>query len=193
MKYSLPELTYKFTDLEPYIDGKTMEIHYGKHHRTYVDKLNLVLDKYPKLADRKLEDLLLKLNALDMDEKDRSMLRNNAGGHLNHTLYWSVMGKVKSPDLKLIDRITKKFGSVDEFKKLLSETALNHFGSGWAWLVDDDKKDLAVYSTPNQDSPYLHGHTPIIGLDVWEHAYYLKYQNRRVEYIENWWNVLKLV
>jgi superoxide dismutase, Fe-Mn family len=193
MKYTLPKLAYSFADLEPFIDAKTVEIHYTKHHQTYTDKLNAVLEKYPKLADRKLEELLLNLSSLDMPDKDRTMLKNNAGGYLNHNLYFGIMGKTKMPDTKLTDRIKGKFGSVDMFKKLLGETAVNHFGSGWAWLVENGQKELEIVETANQDSPYLKGLTPVIGLDVWEHAYYLKYQNRRAEYVENWWNVLKLL
>jgi Fe-Mn family superoxide dismutase len=115
------------------------------------------------------------------------------GGHVNHAFFWTIMGPKKNPDKLLIDRITKKFGSVDAFKKLFTDAAVGHFGSGWAWLVENEKKDLELYTTPNQDSPYLSGHTPLITLDLWEHAYYLKYQNRRAEYVANWWNVLKLL
>lgn len=193
MKYQLPKLNYSYESLEPYIDAKTVEIHYTKHHQTYIDKLNTVLEKYPGLLDRTLEDLMKNLPSLDMEEKDRTILKNNGGGHLNHSLYWEVMGKEKEVDENLVKRITDTFGSVEEFKELFSNAAISHFGSGWAWLVEDESKNLKVYSLPNQDSPYLTGHTPIICLDVWEHAYYLKYQNRRAEYVKNWWNVLKLI
>lgn len=193
MKYQLPKLNYSYDGLEPYIDAKTVEIHYTKHHQTYIDKLNAVLEKYPKLAGRSLEDLIKNLLSLDMKEKDRMMLKNNEGGHLNHSLYWEIMGKEKNADENLVKRIEDAFGSVEEFKETFSNTAISHFGSGWAWLVEDENNDLKVYSLPNQDSPYLTGHTPIIALDVWEHAYYLKYQNRRAEYVKNWWNVLKIL
>jgi superoxide dismutase, Fe-Mn family len=193
MKYSLPKLPYQYSGLEPFIDAKTVEIHYTKHHQTYVDKLNAVLENYPELADQKLEVMLSNLKTLKMNENDKIAFKNSAGGHLNHSLYWSNMDRTKSIDNELNQRIIKTFGSLEIFKKLLGEAALNRFGSGWGWLVETPKKELLIYSTPNQDSPYLNGDTPIIGLDVWEHAYYLKYQNRRAEYIENWWKVLKLV
>lgn len=192
MKYILPKLNYSYEDLEPYIDRQTMEIHYTKHHLGYIDKLNAVLDKYPKIADRNLEDLMKNLMNLDMDEIDRTILKNNGGGHLNHTLFWEIMGKEKDIDEDLVMGIKDSFGSIEEFKEIFSNTAVSRFGSGWAWLVTDPDGKLEVCSLPNQDSPYLTGHTPIIGLDVWEHAYYLKYQNRRAEYVKNWWNVLKL-
>jgi Fe-Mn family superoxide dismutase len=192
MTYTLPELPYKFSDLEPYIDAKTVEIHLTKHTQAYVDKLNAVLVKYPVLAGTKLEELLVKLKTLTMDEADRTALRNNAGGYLNHSLYFRSMGKVKTPELNLTGRVVKTFGSIDTLKKTMNDAAMTRFGSGWAWLVENNHQELEVYSTPNQDSPYLNGHTPLIALDVWEHAYYLKYQNRRAEYLENWWNVFTL-
>ena len=169
-----------------------MEIHYTKHHQAYVDNLNKALDKYPEISEEKLEILLGKIDSLQMDEKDKKMLRNHGGGHLNHSLFWQIMSTNKEIDEILTEELKKEFGSIEEFKKLFTQTATVHFGSGWAWLVRNGQGKLQVYSLPNQDSPYLSGHTPIIGLDVWEHAYYLKYQNRRPEYIENWWKVLKL-
>lgn len=193
MKYSLPKLPYSYDALEPYIDAKTMEIHYTKHHQIYVDKLNAVLDKYPEFADQKLEELMMNLNKMEIDEIDKKMIRNHGGGHLNHSFFWNIMDKEKSIDQSLIERINKTFSSVESFKKQFETTAANHFGSGWAWLVEDKNGNLEICSLPNQDSPYLMGHKPVIGLDVWEHAYYLKYQNRRAEYIKNWWNVLKLI
>jgi superoxide dismutase, Fe-Mn family len=193
MTYSLPVLPYGYGDLEPYIDAKTMEVHYTKHHQTYVDKLNSVIGKYPNLSNEKLPNLLMKLSSLEMDEKDKNIFRNNAGGHLNHTQFWNILNPKNIVDTKLVNRIKTSFGSLDEFKKLFTDTALNHFGSGWGWLVEDKQSKLSIYSTPNQDSPYLNGHTPLIGIDVWEHAYYLKYQNRRMEYIENWWKVVKMI
>lgn len=193
MKHTLPPLPYSYDALEPYIDAKTMEIHHTKHHQAYVDKLNAALEKYPELQEKPLEDLLKDLNSLGIDEKDKTAIRNHGGGHLNHSLFWQIMGPVKDLNDVLMREIADDFGSIEEFKKLFTEAAANHFGSGWAWLVKDDSGKLEIYSLPNQDSPYLKGHTPIIGLDVWEHAYYLKYQNRRPEYIESWWNVLKLI
>ncbi|OGG01393.1 superoxide dismutase [Candidatus Gottesmanbacteria bacterium RBG_16_52_11] len=193
MKYSLPKLPYAYDALEPHIDAKTMEIHHTKHHQAYIDKLNAVLEKYPKLADAGLSDLMRGLEKLDMSPPDRKILQNHGGGYLNHSLFWTIMGPQKEPDKNLISRISQTFGSVAAFTEKFTETATNHFGSGWAWLVDDGTGKLDVYSLPNQDSPYLRGHTPVLGLDVWEHAYYLKYQNRRAEYIKSWWNVLKLL
>lgn len=193
MKYELPKLEYGYDSLEPYIDAKTMEIHRAKHHQAYIDKLNAVLEKYPDLADKKLEDLLKDLPSLAMEEGDRTTLKNNGGGHLNHALFWQIMSPQKQIDAALANEIAKTFNSMEEFKKLFNDTATKHFGSGWAWLVRDESNVLKVYSLPNQDSPLSKGHAPIIGLDIWEHAYYLKYQNRRAEYIENWWNVLKLL
>lgn len=193
MKYQLPQLSYSYNALEPHIDAQTMEIHHTKHHQAYVDNLNNVLEKYPDISEQKLEDLLGKIDSLQMDEKDKKMLRNHGGGHLNHSFFWEIMGPKKEIDEKLTEELKKDYGSIDEFKKLFTQAAITHFGSGWAWLVRNKEGKLQVYSLPNQDSPYLSGHTPIIGIDVWEHAYYLKYQNRRAEYIENWWKVLKLL
>ncbi len=193
MKYSLPPLPYPYDGLEPYIDAKTMEIHHTKHHQGYVDKLNAVLEKYPDLQEKPLEDLLKGLDALKIDEKDKTAIKNHGGGHLNHSLFWQIMGPTKESNQSLVTEIEKEFGSVDEFKKQFTEIAATLFGSGWAWLARDENGKLHLHGMPNQDSPYLHGHTPIIGLDIWEHAYYLKYQNRRAEYIEAWWNVLKLI
>ncbi len=192
MKYQLPRLNYSLDALEPYIDAKTVEIHYSKHHQTYVNNLNTVLDKYPELEEKSLEELLKNFSNLSIDEKDKNFFRNNAGGILNHNLYWEIMGPKKNIDEILVSGVKKEFGSVEEFKKLFTEVATKQFGSGWAWLVKDNDGKLLVYSLPNQDSPFLKNHIPIIALDVWEHAYYLKYQNRRVEYIENWWNIFKL-
>lgn len=189
----LPKLSFSFDALEPYIDTKTMEIHYTKHHQSYIDKLNSVLDKYDDIEKIPVEDLLRNISSLGVDDNDRRIIRNHGGGHINHTFFWSILGKNKNPDNILVQKITKKFGSIDKFKEIFSQTAINHFGSGWVWLAEDKTKNLDIYSTPNQDSPYLSNHTPLIGLDVWEHAYYLKYQNRRAEYVKNWWNVLKII
>ncbi|GBD33961.1 Superoxide dismutase [Mn] [bacterium HR34] len=193
MKYTLPQLPYSYDALEPYIDATTMEIHHTKHHQAYIDKVNPILTKYPEFENKTLEEILRDLNNLNIDEKDKIIIRNHGGGTINHNLFWQIMGPQKEVDENLKKEVEETFGGVEEFKKIFSETALNHFGSGWAWLVKDENGKLKVYSLPNQDSPYLLGHIPIIGLDVWEHAYYLQYQNRRAEYIQNWWNVLKLL
>lgn len=193
MKYTLPQLPYDYNALEPYIDAKTMEIHHTKHHQIYIDKLNGVLEKYPDLENFTLEELLKRIKGLKVEEPDRKMIQNHGGGHLNHSFFWTIMGPAKEIDEKLVADINATFGSVDEFKKSFSEAAVKVFGSGWAWLVRDADAKLKIIGMPNQDSPLMEGLTPVIGLDVWEHAYYLKYQNRRPEYIENWWKVLKLL
>ena len=193
MKHTLPKLTYAYDALEPYIDKETMELHHTKHHQTYIDKLNLALEKYPDLADKPVEELLKNLKTLAVDETDRTAIRNHGGGHANHSLFWQIMGPKKETDKKLVTGINSTFGSIENFKKEFTQTASTLFGSGWAWLARDEAGKLHLHAMPNQDSPYLHGHTPVIGLDVWEHAYYLKYQNQRPDYIEAWWNVLKLI
>lgn len=193
MRYTLPQLPYPYNALEPHVDARTMEIHHTKHHQGYIDKLNLVLQKYPAFSKKPLEELLKGLPKLKMDETDKTLLKNHGGGHLNHAFFWEIMGPQKNIDDALVKDIEKTFNSLENFKKTFSQTALSHFGSGWAWLVRDTTGKLLVYSLPNQDSPLLKGHTPVIGLDIWEHAYYLKYQNRRADYIDSWWNVLKLI
>ncbi|QQS44294.1 superoxide dismutase [Candidatus Roizmanbacteria bacterium] len=192
MSYQLPDLPYDFSALEPHIDSRTMEIHHGKHHAAYVAKLNAVVEKYPELQGKELIDLMKDFESLSISEADKTAFRNNGGGHLNHSLFWEIMGPEKEIDEGLTERIKSTFGSVDSFKEEFSNAAANRFGSGWAWLVDSNG-ELKIYSTPNQDSPYMQGDTPIIGLDVWEHAYYLKYQNLRPDYIKAWWNVLKVL
>ena len=193
MKYELPKLTFTYDALEAYIDAKTMEIHYTKHHQAYIDKLNAALEKYPELADKSVEDLLRNLDSLKVDDADRTAIKNHGGGHVNHSLFWQLLDPSNSKDEKLVKDITAAFGSVEEFKKQFTDTAIKLFGSGWAWLARDEAGKLHLHALPNQDSPYLHGHTPVIGLDVWEHAYYLKYQNKRPDYIAAWWNILKLI
>jgi len=167
-----------------------MEIHLTKHHNAYVTNLNAALEKHPELQAVDIETLLRNINSVP--EEIRTAVRNNGGGHANHSLFWTIMGPNAggTPTGELAEAINKAFGSFDAFKELFSRAAATRFGSGWAWLVVDGFGKLAVYSTANQDSPYMDGHTPILGLDVWEHAYYLKYQNRRPEYINNWWNVV---
>ncbi len=193
MKHQLPKLNYDYNALEPYIDARTMEIHYAKHHQAYIDKLNEVMEKYPALQDVPVDDLLRNLPAIQMDESDKKIVQNHGGWHANHTLFWSIMGPEKEIDEKLVEDIKRDFGSIDEFKKQFTAVAVGHFGSGWAWLACDENNKLLVYSLPNQDSPHLKGHTPLIGLDLWEHSYYLLYQNRRADYVNNWWNVLKVI
>ncbi|MGB0757730.1 MAG: superoxide dismutase [Patescibacteria group bacterium] len=193
MPFTLPELPYAYDALEPHIDAKTMEIHHTKHHQGYTDKLNATLEKYPELAEQGIEELLKNIETLAVDEADRVSIRNNGGGYANHALFWDIMGTEKQVDDDLMTKITETFGSIDDFKKLFSDTAAKRFGSGWAWLVMNADGQLEVYSTANQDSPLMQGHKPIIGLDVWEHAYYLNYQNKRPDYIENWWSVLRVL
>lgn len=192
MKYQLPNLPYEYNALEPHIDAQTMEIHHTKHHQAYIDKLNTVTEKHAELQTKDLKELMMNFDSLSIPEADKTMFRNNGGGHLNHSFFWEIMGAQKEINEELVEKIKTKFGSVDTFKDEFTQAAVNRFGSGWAWLVDNNG-ELELYSTPNQDSPYLKGHTPLIGLDVWEHAYYLKYQNKRPEYVSHWWNVLKLI
>jgi Fe-Mn family superoxide dismutase len=188
--YSLPQLPYSYDALEPYIDKMTMEIHHTKHHQAYINNLNSALEKYSEFHNLELEEMLKNLNQLP--EEIRTAVRNNGGGHYNHTLFWEIMrpNSGGEPKGKLKEEIEKNFGSFEEFKKLFSETAIKHFGSGWAWMVITTDKKLKVYSLLNQDNPLMNGDIPIMGIDVWEHAYYLKYQNRRAEYIEAWWHVV---
>ena len=190
-RHTPPPLPYDYAALEPYIDAQTMQIHHGKHHQAYVNNLNAALDKHPELSPWSLEDLLRKIN--QVPEDIRTAVRNNGGGHHNHSLFWTIMGPPSEtggePGGALADAITKTFGSVVKFKELLSAAATGRFGSGWAWLVVSGGS-LQVLSTANQDSPLMDGKVPILGLDVWEHAYYLKYQNRRPDYIAAWWSVV---
>ena len=187
MKHILPKLPYAYDALEPYIDAKTMEIHYTKHHQTYVDKLNSALEKHSNLQGKDVNELLKEINSIPEDIK--LAVRNHGGGHSNHSLFWQLLKKNVKFEGKIAQAITKEFGSFEEFKKKFSETAMNRFGSGWAWLVVHNGK-LEIYNTANQDSPLIVGRIPILGLDVWEHAYYLLYQNRRAEYISAFFNVI---
>lgn len=188
--FTLPKLTYAYDALEPHIDAQTMEIHHTKHHQTYVDKLNAALKDHPELAAKTVEQLVKEIDVVP--EAIKTAVRNHGGGHANHSLFWTVIGPQTDaqPDGTLADEMSKEFGSFDAFKEKFVTAATNQFGSGWAWLVVTKDKKLAVYSLPNQDSPYMQGDTPIFGLDVWEHAYYLKYQNRRPEYITAFWGVV---
>ena len=189
MAHTLPALPYAYDALEPYIDARTMEIHHTKHHQAYITNLNAALDKHPELHDRPLEALLREINSVPEDI--RTAVRNHGGGHLNHSLFWKWMGPNAGgePTGDLATAIASAFGSFAAFKEQFSAAAAARFGSGWAWLVVS-KGTLKVYSTANQDSPLMDGDIPVLGIDVWEHAYYLKYQNRRPEYIQNWWNVV---
>ena len=189
MAFELPNLPYAFDALEPHIDARTMEIHHGKHHAGYVAKLNAALEKHPDSQKQSLETLLGNINAVP--DAIRTAVRNNGGGHANHSLVWTVMkpGGGGEPGGALGKAIGSAFGSFDAFRQRFSDAAATRFGSGWAWLVVAGGA-LAVESTPNQDSPLMEGKLPILGLDVWEHAYYLKYQNRRPDYIQAWWNVV---
>ena len=188
-RHMLPPLPYEYAALEPHIDAQTMQIHHGKHHQAYVNNLNAALDKHPELFQWTLEDLLRKINQIPEDI--RTAVRNNAGGHHNHSLFWTIMGPKGSgePTGALADALKKTFGGIDKLKEQLAAAATSRFGSGWAWLVVSGGK-LEVVSTANQDSPLMDGKVPILGLDVWEHAYYLKHQNRRPDYIAAWWNVV---
>lgn len=194
MAFVLPELNYEYDALEPVIDAQTMELHHGKHHAGYVDKLNAALDASPdkSLAEMSIDELLRHLEHFD-GELDKQAVINHGGGHANHSLFWEIMqpGGASYPNDELKKALHDQFGGLEQFKTQFANEATARFGSGWAWLVLDDKtKQLGVLSTANQDSPVLRGKTPILGLDVWEHAYYLNYQNRRAEYVEKWWEVV---
>jgi Fe-Mn family superoxide dismutase len=190
MAFELPPLPYDYKALEPHIDARTMEIHYTKHHNGYVTKLNAAIEGKGDLASQSIEQLLG--NIKSVPENIRQAVINNGGGHANHTLFWQIMGPGKGgePTGGVADAIKSTFGDFPSFKEQFSSTAATRFGSGWAWLVVDGAGKLACYSTANQDSPLMQGHRPILGLDVWEHAYYLHYQNRRPDYIKAWWNTV---
>jgi Fe-Mn family superoxide dismutase len=190
MPFTLPALPYALDALEPSIDKMTMEIHHGKHHATYVTNLNKALESAPDLAGKSLEDLLAH-NCAAAPEAIRTAVRNNGGGHINHSMFWQIMGPKAGgqPGGTLATAISSTFGSFDGFKEKFFAAAMGRFGSGWAWLIASNGK-LEITSTANQDSPVMEGKHPVLGLDVWEHAYYLKYQNRRVEYVGAWWNVV---
>ncbi len=190
MAFELPPLPYDKSALEPSIDAQTMEIHHDKHHAAYVNNLNKALEGHADLQGKSLDDLLKSIDSLP--ENIRTAVRNNAGGHSNHTMFWQIMGPGKggAPSGALADAINKAFGSFDNFKTQFAAAAAGRFGSGWAWLIATPDGSLSITSTPNQDSPIMEGKKAILGLDVWEHAYYLKYQNRRPDYIAAWWNVV---
>lgn len=190
MAFELPALPYDKAALEPHIDARTMEIHHGKHHAAYVNNLNKALESAPELQNLSIEDLLRGLSSVP--ENIRPAVRNNGGGHANHTLFWELMtpGGSSSPTGDVANAINAAFGSFDNFKAQFKTAATGRFGSGWAWLVAAPDGTVSITSTPNQDTPVMDGQKPILGLDVWEHAYYLNYQNRRPDYVDAWWNVV---
>ena len=189
MAFTLPPLPYDFSALEPHIDAKTMEIHHGKHHQTYVNNLNAAIDKAPELANKSLDDLMRNVNTAP--EAVRTAIRNNGGGHWNHSMFWQIMSPNAGgePGGNLGNAIRSACGDFAKFREQFSAAGVGRFGSGWAWLINNGGK-LSIGSTPNQDNPLMEGQKAVLGLDVWEHAYYLKYQNRRPDYIQAWWNVV---
>ena len=190
MAYQVPPLPYDYSALEPYIDAQTMTLHHDKHHGAYVSNLNAAIEKHPQLASKSVEDLLRDINSVPEDI--RTAVRNNGGGHMNHSMFWQIM-KPKGggpPSGRVGEEIKKTFGSFEDFQKQFNDTGTKRFGSGWVWLVRSKAGKLEVISTANQDNPIMDGHHSIMGNDVWEHAYYLKYQNRRPEYLAAWWNVV---
>ncbi len=189
MAFTLPPLPYDSSALEPHIDAKTMETHHGKHHQAYVNNLNAAIEKAPELAKKSLDDLMKNVNTLP--EGVRTAIRNNGGGHWNHSMFWQIMAPKAGgePGGKLGDAIRRAFGDFAKFREQFAAAGAGRFGSGWAWLINSGGK-LSITSTPNQDNPLMEGQRAIMGLDVWEHAYYLKYQNRRPDYINAWWNVV---
>jgi Fe-Mn family superoxide dismutase len=189
MAHELPALPYAHDALEPFIDTMTMQIHHGKHHAAYVTNLNAALEQYPDFQKHGIDDLIR--NIANVPEAIRTAVRNNGGGHANHAMFWQIMAPKAGgdPSGPLADAIKASFGSFEAFKGEFKKAALGRFGSGWAWLVNSNGK-LAIESTPNQDSPVMEGRQPVMGIDVWEHAYYLKYQNRRADYVDAWWSVV---
>ena len=189
-EFTLPPLPYAYDALEPHIDTQTMQIHHDKHHATYVTNLNAALKDSPEFLEKSIEELISNLDAVP--ESARTAVRNNGGGHINHTFFWEIMtpGGAKEPTGALAAAITSTFGDLETLKKQVNEGGAKRFGSGWSWLVADSSGALSVVSTPNQDSPLSDGKTPLLGVDVWEHAYYLKYQNKRPDYLAAWWNVV---
>jgi Fe-Mn family superoxide dismutase len=189
MAYELPPLPYPKDALEPFIDAQTMEIHHGKHHAAYVTNVNKAIAGKPDLEKKTVEQLISNLDAVPADI--RGVVRNNGGGHANHSMFWKLMAKGGgAPSGKLAEEINSAFGSLDSFKEKFEAAGLGRFGSGWAWLIVNKAGKLEIVSTPNQDNPIMEGNKPVLGCDVWEHAYYLKYQNRRADYLKAWWNVV---
>lgn len=191
MKYELPKLPYLYDALEPHIDARTMEVHHTKHHQGYVDKLNAALEDHEDLAEKSLEELFAEIESLP--EGVRTAVRNNGGGHYNHSLFWQIMGSPSGdnkPEGEVLRAMEEQLNGFEKFKEGFENAATSVFGSGWAWLTTNRKGELAISTTPNQDNPLMYGQTPILGLDVWEHAYYLKYQNRRPDYVKAWWSLV---
>jgi superoxide dismutase, Fe-Mn family len=190
MAYEVPPLPYDYNALEPHVDEQTMRIHHDKHHQAYVTNLNTALEKHPDLQGKSVEDLIRDMNAIPEDI--RTAVRNNGGGHANHSMFWLLMAPHKGgePGGRLAEAINKVCGSFADFKEQFQKAGIGRFGSGWAWLVTDGSGTLSIISTANQDNPLMEGKTPLLGVDVWEHAYYLKYQNRRADYLAAWWNVV---
>lgn len=190
MAFTLPPLPYDYKALEPHIDEQTMRLHHDKHHAAYVNNLNAALEPHPDLQKLPIEELLANLNKVP--EAIRAKVRNNGGGHFNHTIFWEMMapGGAKEPGGALAEAVSKAFGSFTAFKEQFGKACVDRFGSGWGWLIIDRSGKLSIESTPNQDTPIMEGKTPVLGCDVWEHAYYLKYQNRRPDYVASWWNVV---
>ncbi len=189
MAHTLPPLPYAHDALEPHIDKQTMEIHHGKHHQAYINNLNAALEKHADLQAKSAEELIKHLSSVP--EEIRTAVRNNAGGHVNHSMFWEIMGPAanEGPIGRIADALNSSFGSFDAFKEQFAKAGVGRFGSGWAWVIDTGSK-LTIESTANQDNPMMDGKKPVFGIDVWEHAYYLKYQNRRPDYIGAWWNVV---
>lgn len=189
MTFQLPDLPYAYSALEPFIDEITMQIHHDKHHGVYVEKLNGIIEKHPELLGKSIEELLTNINALP--EEAKTPIRNNGGGHYNHTFFWEIMtpGGAKEPQGNMKTALNSTFGDFLKFQENFAQAGMSRFGSGWVWLIYDGK-DLEIVSTPNQDNPLMDGKKTILGLDVWEHAYYLKYQQKRADYIAAWWNVV---
>ncbi|HLD31593.1 MAG TPA: superoxide dismutase [Patescibacteria group bacterium] len=192
MNFTLPPLPFSPSDLEPHFDQETTNLHYHKHHQAYCDNFNKVLASYPEITNKTAEEILQDLAILPVNENDRTKIKNFGGGFLNHNLFWTFLNPHKPIDQNLKAEIEKTFGSFADFRQQFTNLALSHFGSGWIWLVRNENQKLGLYSLPNQDSPLTLNHKPILNLDVWEHAYYLKYQNRRAEYIEAWWNLVRI-
>lgn len=190
MSFQMLPLPYGYDALEPYIDAKTVELHYSKHHQTYLTNLNGALEKHPELGNLSIEQIMSDLDRIPEDI--RTVVRNNGGGYYNHNIYWAIMGPKRGgePTGRLAQAIGSTFGSFASFKEQVEKAGLGRFGSGWAWLSKRNDGSLVIHSTPNQDTPLAEGMFPVIGVDVWEHAYYLKYQNRRAEYLTNWWNLV---
>ena len=189
MTFTLPSLPYTYNALEPFIDEQTMRIHHTKHHQAYIDKLNATLEKFPELQKKSAEELIKNLNSID--ESIRTAVRNHGGGHVNHSFFWQILKKGTIPKAEILKAVNKQFESIDNFKAQFKDACLTLFGSGWVWLAINPKtKKLEIIKTSNQDNPISEGKIPVLGIDVWEHAYYLKYQNKRADYVDAFWNVL---